>query len=95
MLTTTPKRNPASKSLYLLAAPITPTRTRQRARNGPSTALAGPPAGKSGARGRGHAGAAGEQPSAFLRQGATDARLRRLGVPWRPSEEPFTRPPHS
>jgi hypothetical protein len=32
MLTTTPKCNPASKSLYLLAAPNTPTRTRQRAR---------------------------------------------------------------
>jgi hypothetical protein len=41
MLTTTPKRNPASKSLYLLAAPSTPTRTRQRTRNGPWTALAG------------------------------------------------------
>ena len=56
MLTTTPKRHPASKSLHLLALPNTLTRTRQRARKRPWTALAGPPAGKSGARGRGTRG---------------------------------------
>jgi hypothetical protein len=49
------------------------------------------PAMASGERYAGPPGAAqgGPPPSAFLRQGATDARPHRPRVRWRPSEEPF------